>query len=100
MIVLAGSIDFDPQHAESLMVAVSAVVEATRAEEGCVQYVIAADPVQPGRLCLFERWETEENLRAHQKAPHSHTFQQSLGECGMSGVSIDLYDVASVTKFL
>ena len=33
-------------------------------------------------------------------ASHSLTFQKSLGDCGVSGVSIDRYEVASVTKLL
>ncbi|MBJ30491.1 MAG: antibiotic biosynthesis monooxygenase [Acidimicrobiaceae bacterium] len=100
MIVLAGTIDFDPAHAEAMMAAVAVVVEATRAEEGCLDYVIGPDPLIAGRLNLFERWEGDEHLGAHRKADHSRTFQRALGECGMAGVSIDRYDGAAVTKIL
>ncbi|GIT46063.1 MAG: hypothetical protein Ct9H300mP12_06480 [Acidimicrobiales bacterium] len=33
-------------------------------------------------------------------ADHSRTFQRSLRDCGMAGVSIDRYEVSGVTKML
>ena len=100
MIVLAGNITFDPERSDDMLAAVATVVEATRAEEGCLEYVIAADPLIAGQLNLFERWESDEHLGAQQKADHSRIFQRALGDCGMSGVSIERYDGASVTKLL
>jgi quinol monooxygenase YgiN len=100
MIVLAGTIAFDPERSDDMLGAVATVVEATRAEEGCLEYVIAADPLVVGQLNLFERWESDEHLGAHRKADHSRTFQRSLRDCGMAGVSIDRYEVSGVTKML
>ncbi len=98
MIVLAGTITFDPEKADDMMAAVAVVVAATRAEEGCIEYVMAADPLVAGLLNLFERWETDEHLGAHQKADHSRTFQRTLRDCGVTGVSIDRYDGTTATK--
>ncbi len=100
MIVLAGTIAFDPERSDDMLGAVATVVEATRAEEGCLEYVIAADPLVVGQLNLFERWESDEHLGAHRKADYSRTFQRSLRDCGMAGVSIDRYEVSGVTKML
>jgi len=100
MIILAGTIDFDPAHTDDMLAAVAVVVEATRAEEGCLEYVMAADPLVAGKLNLFERWESDEHLGAHQRADHSRTFQRSLRDCGVAGVSIDRYDGATITKVL
>ena len=65
MIVLAGTIAFDPERFDDMLAAVAIVVEATRVEEGCLEYVIAADPLVAGQLNLFERWESDEHLGAH-----------------------------------
>jgi quinol monooxygenase YgiN len=100
MIVLAGTITFDPDRSDDLLAAVAVVVEATRAEEGCLEYVMAADPLVAGQLNLFERWEAEEHLGAHQRADHSRTFQRTLRDCGVAGVSVDRYEVSGVTKIL
>ena len=100
MIVLAGTITFDPERSDDMLAAVAVVVEATRTEEGCLEYVMAADPLVVGQLNLFERWKSDEHLGAHQKAEHSRTFQRSLRDCGVAGVSIDRYEVSGVTKIL
>ena len=100
MIVLAGTITFDPECSDDMLAAVAVVVETTRTEEGCLEYVMAADPLVAGQLNLFERWESDEYLGVHQKAEHSRTFQRSLRDCGVAGVSIDRYEVSGVTKIL
>lgn len=43
-------------------------MRATRAERGCLEYVLAADPLDDGRVVLSERWESGEDLNAHGKA--------------------------------
>jgi len=100
MIVIAGTITFDPEKAEQMLASATTLMEATRAEEGCLDYVMTPDPLIPGLLNIFERWEDEEHLGAHMTASHSRTFQKSLRDCGVSGVSMDRYEVASVTKLL
>jgi hypothetical protein len=40
-----------------------AVVEARRAP-GCLDFVVAADPVEPNRVNVYEQWETEAELEA------------------------------------
>ncbi len=40
----------------------------SRAEQGCLEYVVAPDPLDPGRLVLSERWETRADLDAHVEA--------------------------------
>ena len=37
----------------------------SRAEPGCIHYVFSADPIDAGRIYLFERWESKEALAAH-----------------------------------
>ncbi len=37
----------------------------SRAEAGCIDYVLSADPLEPGRVYLFERWASKEHLAPH-----------------------------------
>ena len=41
------------------------LMRVSRAEQGCIEYTFAADPLDPGRVVLFEKWETQEDLDAH-----------------------------------
>jgi quinol monooxygenase YgiN len=60
----------------------------SRAEDGCLEYTFAADPLEPGRVILFERWESQAALDAHLAAlPSTRTIEPR-------STSITLYDVA------
>lgn len=39
----------------------------SREEHGCLEYVVAADPIDPGRIILSERWQSRADLDAHAK---------------------------------
>ncbi len=40
-------------------------MRASCAEGGCLGYVFAANPIEPGRVVLFESWESADALAAH-----------------------------------
>ena len=64
MIIVSGRIYVTPGRRDAF-VATSrdAVVEARRAP-GCLDFVVAADPVEPDRVNVYEQWETEAELEA------------------------------------
>jgi hypothetical protein len=64
----------------------------SRAERGCIEYVIAADPVDPGRAVLFERWETQADLDAHGAAMRNAPKPDGP-QVAPTSVSIFVYDV-------
>ena len=37
----------------------------SRTEKGCIEYVVAPDPVEDDRVVLSERWETQADLDKH-----------------------------------
>ncbi len=40
----------------------------SRGEKGCHAYTLSPDPLDPGLVNLYERWETAEDLAAHAAA--------------------------------
>ena len=64
MIIVSGRIYVIPGRRDGF-VATSrdAVVQARRAP-GCLDFVVAADPVEPDRVNVYESWDTEEALEA------------------------------------
>ena len=59
---------------------IRALVRATRAEDGCIDYSFAQDLTDPDVLVLFERWRDADALAAHFGTPHMATFQQVMTE--------------------
>jgi quinol monooxygenase YgiN len=79
MIVIAGWIDVDPAACDELIEASVPLQRSTRDDEqGCLAYVIAADPVVPGRIHIYEQWATAADLDAHFQHPNFHATGELL----------------------
>ena len=96
MLVIAGSIQIDPARLAEATPAALEVMEATRAEAGCISYTFSNDLADPGLIHVFEQWESQDALDAHFKTPHMAKFQQAMGGFGVRGMDIKRYEVASV----
>jgi quinol monooxygenase YgiN len=59
MVIVAGHITVDPEQRESYLADSMSVVEKARRAAGCLDFAITADLLDPGRVNLFERWESQ-----------------------------------------
>ncbi|PRX99489.1 putative quinol monooxygenase [Allonocardiopsis opalescens] len=59
MVIVAGHIMVEPHQRESYLAGCVGVVEQARRAPGCLDFAIGADPLDPGRVNIFERWETQ-----------------------------------------
>jgi len=64
MMIVAGHLIVDPPQRESYMVDCVSVVEQARRAPGCLDFSISADLVVPGRINIFERWESQADVEA------------------------------------
>jgi quinol monooxygenase YgiN len=96
MLVIAGRITLDPKNQEKAIEAAVEMMKETRKEPGCKSYVFSAELGEPGAFRLFEEWESEEALRAHFEAPHMKRFQAAMGAFGVTGMSVQKYQISSV----
>jgi quinol monooxygenase YgiN len=68
MLIIAGTLTLDPDHRSAFLTANADVVAQARQTTGCLDFVQAADPLDPGRINVYERWDTEEHLLAFRGA--------------------------------
>jgi quinol monooxygenase YgiN len=68
MIIVQGSFILRPEDRDGFLAQNVATVPAVREETGCLEYVFAADPTDPGRVILSERWESMEDVEEHSRA--------------------------------
>jgi quinol monooxygenase YgiN len=61
------------------------VMEASRAEDGCIEYNYSEDLIEPGLIRVSEVWESREHLAAHFKAPHMQRWIEERVGLGLSG---------------
>jgi quinol monooxygenase YgiN len=68
-----------PEEAPKLRTSLTALVQPTRAEPGCLAYDIYQEP--NGSLVLVETWNSQPDLTAHQQQPAVRVlFGDQLGD--------------------
>ena len=86
MLIVAGHLNVDPAERAAYLEGCREVVELARAAEGCLDFAISADLVDPGRVNVCERWESQEAVEAFR------------GD-GVSGDQAAAIKVASVAEY-
>lgn len=64
MLIIAGELYVAPEDRDTWVAAHRDVVKRARSAPGCVDLHISADPVEEGRVNMFEQWESEDDLQA------------------------------------
>lgn len=64
MLIVSGALQIVPDRRDAFVAASRTVVAAARDAPGCLDFVIAADPLDPDRVNVFERWASEAELLA------------------------------------
>lgn len=63
--------------------AITAMVAASNAEEGCISYSFAQDMCDPTTVLIVEKWVDEAALAAHFQTTHMSQFQSAIGALDM-----------------
>lgn len=72
MVIIAGAIYVRPEDRDAYLTATAEVAILARSIDGCHDFVQAADPIEAGRINVFERWESDElveRFRAGELSP-------------------------------
>lgn len=68
MIIVAGKVHVDPAERDAYVAGCRQVVDMARAAPGCLDFTISTDLLEPGRVNIYERWETDEALETFRGA--------------------------------
>jgi quinol monooxygenase YgiN len=64
MLIVAGHLTVAASDRDRYVADCAAAVTAARAADGCLDFAVSADAVDPQRVNVFERWETRAQLAA------------------------------------
>jgi quinol monooxygenase YgiN len=90
MIIAGGAFEVAAEHREEFLAARLDLIRTSRAEHGCLEYAFCADPLDAGRVILFERWETQQDLDAHLNGMRANP--PTIGGPAPTAVSVVFYD--------
>ncbi|MEV8515156.1 antibiotic biosynthesis monooxygenase family protein [Dactylosporangium sp. NPDC051484] len=68
MIIIAGTLHVDPSDRDRYLAAVIDVARLARRAPGCFDFVQAPDPLDPERINVYERWESDDHLHRFRTA--------------------------------
>ncbi len=58
----------------------SGVLDAVRAENGCIKYDYYLSEKDPNELLLIEQWKTKQHQQVHIEQPHMDTLRSFKGD--------------------
>jgi quinol monooxygenase YgiN len=88
MVIVAGYLIVEPLQRDSYLVGCKTVVERARSTPGCLDFAISADLLDPSRIDIFERWESQAAVDAFRGSGPSDEQQGSI-----MSASVSEYDV-------
>ncbi len=96
--IIAGWFDYGT-HRDAVLEHFAKCAAASRDEEGCLDYVASADPAEPGRVVVFERWESEAHLAAHFGTPHIAEFRDAVKDVPRGAKDIRRFFISRSEEF-
>lgn len=64
MVIVAGHLVVDPTLRDDYLAGCVEVVQQARRTPGCLDFALSADALEPGRVNIFERWESRAAVEA------------------------------------
>lgn len=58
MIIVSGPIHVDPEERDGYLAGCRNLIEQARQAPGCLDFHLAADPLDPSRINVYEQWES------------------------------------------
>ncbi len=95
MVIVAGHLIVKPDDRDEYLRGCVDVVEQARSTPGCLDFSITADLVDPGRIAIYERWESQGAVEAFRGSGPSD--EQGAA---MLGASVAEYDIAEVRTLI
>jgi quinol monooxygenase YgiN len=89
VVIVAGHVVVDPQERDDYLSECVEVVRQARRARGCLDFALSADLVEPGRVNIFERWESQAAVEAFRGSGPSDEQGAAL-----LSASVAEYDVA------
>ena len=92
--IVAGHLVVDPESRDDYVAGCIEVVRQARRTPGCLDFALSADVLEPGRVNIFERWESQAAVEAFRGSGPSGDQAQAI--VSASVVEYDVTDERSL----
>jgi quinol monooxygenase YgiN len=94
-ILIVGTVRLPAGSLDKARSAMRAMITASRAENGCIEYSYSEDALESGLVHVKEIWENRQALRSHFQSDHIRSWRSTWGELQLSDRKLVLYEVAN-----
>jgi quinol monooxygenase YgiN len=92
-VIVSGHLTVAPQARDDYLQGCADVVRAARAAPGCLDFAIGADLIEPGRINVFERWDSRAAVETFRGSGPSDEQNAAL-----LGASVAEYEVSETAR--
>ena len=98
MLLIIGTVKLPPENLALALPAMQAMVNASRAEDGCLEYGYAQDVLVPGLIHVKELWRDQATLDAHFASAYFAKWRASWSALGIGDRDLRVYEVGAPRK--
>ncbi|GGE21942.1 antibiotic biosynthesis monooxygenase [Aureimonas endophytica] len=95
MLLILGTVRLPAANLEAARPVMLRMVEASRAEDGCLDYVYAEDIGDRGLIHVKERWRDRAALARHFQSAHIAAWRAAWAGFGIGERALSLYEVGA-----
>ncbi len=92
MILIIGTVRLADGALDKAQPVMARMIEASRAEEGCISYAYSVDVLDHTVIHVTEAWSSREALTAHFLTPHLAEWRAHWDDLGISTRDLKLYE--------
>ena len=93
MLLIVGTIRLPAEKLEQARPIMKRMAEASRAEDGCLEYIYAEDVFERGLIHVKELWTCQEALDQHFSMPHIAEWRAAWPDLGIGDRNLRAYEV-------
>lgn len=93
MLLIVGTVRLSAEVLDEARPAMASMVEASRAETGCLEYSYAVDVLDAGLIHVKERWIDQMALDKHFTSAHLAAWRATWSSLGIGERNLCLYEV-------
>ena len=90
-IIVSGTLHVDPADRDAFLAARLPILEHARAATGCLDFSLSPDLLDPGRVNVYERWESHAALLAYRESDGPE-LDDSIA---LTGAAVELHHISA-----
>lgn len=93
MLLIVGTVRLPAHNMEAARPIMKRMADASRLEEGCLEYCYAEDVLEPGLIRVLEMWVDRDALDQHFASAHLVEWRAAWPSLGIGDRKLRLFDV-------